>query len=318
MATVGPTCHEGDAGETPHQTCLGFLPRVNQRKGSKNRSLNLQEKLDSLELGQRLPISFDKTGATWRAVKENKKYFLHLIGVLVRKNTEPFHKSWAKVLAKQKAKIEPGVKKYFQYKDVSNDELPWVSQGIDRTAQDIYKNWKNELSEHFKVNGEDENNLDLPCARRSIPPDMTQEVWNKCVDYFSSEEFRGNPETREMQSIAENYRQRYMDPVTGMWPSEEVEQNYSQVSSSASGSSTQSAPPRIDETLIADEVLVVRRGALARLVPGFHMSIQPSAAPDILPIPSLPTLPSRFRSEPLPPTFDTQDNADEDDTDLDS
>ncbi|PON91027.1 hypothetical protein TorRG33x02_132450, partial [Trema orientale] len=129
--------------ETLHQTRLGFLPRVNQ------------EKLDSSELGQRLPISFDKTGATWRA----------------------------------KVKIEPDVKKYFQYKDVSNDELAWISQGINRTAQDIYKNWKNELSEHFKFNGGDENDLDISRARHSVPPYMTQEVWNKCVDYFSSEEF---------------------------------------------------------------------------------------------------------------------------------
>ncbi|PON90400.1 hypothetical protein TorRG33x02_136850 [Trema orientale] len=297
--------------------------------------------------------------------------------------------SWAKVPAERKAKIEPGVK---------------VSQCIDRTAQEIYKNWKNELSEHIKVNGEDENNVDLLHTHRSVPPDMTQEVWNKCIDYFSSEEFRGNPEMGEMQSITENYRQRYIDPMTGMWPSEEVEQNYrkmveirptqlqSQASSSAPGSSTQSAPPRIDETLIADEVLGVRRGyrrevglklkgaastsstaaspprdhsvpnselrdffsqtqsylaaahqheavllaqsdakrqylneqlrymssALAKLVPGFYMSIQPPLAPDILPMPLPPTLPPRFRSEPPPPTFDTQDNADEDDTDLDS
>ncbi|PON42706.1 hypothetical protein TorRG33x02_335220 [Trema orientale] len=166
----------------------------------------------------------------------------------------------------------------------------------------------------------------------------------------------------------------------------------SQASSSASSSSIQSAPPRIDETFIADEVLGVRRGyrrgvgpklkgaastsstaaspprdppvpdselrdffsqtqsylaaahqresvllaqrdaerqyfneqlrymssALARLVPGFHMSIQPPAAPDILPMPPPPTLPPRFRSKPPPPTSDPQDNADEDDTDLDS
>ena len=58
--------------------------------------------------------------------------------------------------------------------------------------------------------------------------------------------------------------------------------------------------------------------ALASLVPGLHMSIQPPAAPDILPMPPPPTLPPRFRSEPPPPTSDTQDNADEDDTDLDS
>ena len=63
-------------------------------------------------------------------------------------------------------------------------------QGIDRTAQDIYKNWKNELSEYFKLNGGDKNSLDLPRARCSVSPDMAQEVWNNCIDYFSSEEFR--------------------------------------------------------------------------------------------------------------------------------
>ncbi|PON66152.1 hypothetical protein PanWU01x14_112030, partial [Parasponia andersonii] len=79
-----------------------------------------------------------------------------------------------------------------------------ISQDIVRTVQDIYKNWKNELSEHFKLNGGDENNLDLPHAHCSILPDLTQEIWNN--------------------------------------------------------SSAQSVPPRIDETLIADEVLSVRRG----------------------------------------------------------
>ncbi|PON99164.1 hypothetical protein TorRG33x02_050240 [Trema orientale] len=224
------------------------------------------------------------------------------------------------------------------------------------------------------LSSRDENNLDLPRTRRYIPPDMTQEVWNKCVDYFSSEEFRGNPETGEMQSIAENYQQRYMDPVTGIWPSEEhkmveirTTQLKSQASSSASSSSTQSALPCTNETFITDEVLGVRRGyrrgvgpklkgaastsftvaspprdspvpdterdveiqyfneklrymssALARLVPRFHMSIQLPAAFDILPMPLPPTLPSRFRSEPLSPTSDTQDNTDQDETDLDS
>ncbi|PON50475.1 hypothetical protein PanWU01x14_223400 [Parasponia andersonii] len=124
----------------------------------------MQDKLDSLEPSQRLSISFDKIGAIWRAIKENQKYFPHLIGVLVRKNTEPFHKSWAKSPAKQKAKIEPSV-----------------------------KNWKNELSEHFKLNGEDENNFGLLRARRYVPPNMTEEVWNKCIDYFSCEEFMSTP-----------------------------------------------------------------------------------------------------------------------------
>ncbi|PON34621.1 hypothetical protein PanWU01x14_342870 [Parasponia andersonii] len=68
----------------------------------------------------------------------------------------------------------------------------------------------------------DENILDLPCARRSVPSDMTQGIWNKCVDYFIYEEFRA--------------------------------------SSSVSDSSTQPTLPRTDETLIADKVLGVRRG----------------------------------------------------------
>ncbi|PON96584.1 hypothetical protein TorRG33x02_075650, partial [Trema orientale] len=112
MATVGPTYYGGDAGGDPSPDPFRIpvpcqLAPIGKRKCSKNRSLNLQKKLDSLEPGQRLPISFDKTGAIWRAIKENHKYFSRLIGVLVRKNTEPFHKSWAKVPAEQKAKIEP-------------------------------------------------------------------------------------------------------------------------------------------------------------------------------------------------------------------
>ncbi|PON41662.1 hypothetical protein PanWU01x14_287780 [Parasponia andersonii] len=163
----------------------------------------------------------------------------------------------------------------------------------------------------------------------------------------------------------------------------------SQASSSASSSSTQSVPPRIDVTLIADEVLGVTRGytrgvglklkgaaitsstaaslpqdplvpdselrdffsqtqsylaaahkrkavlltehdakrqyfneqlrymssVLVRLVLGFHIFIQLPIAPDILPMPPPLTLPLRLRSE-SPPL--TQDNADQDDTDLDS
>ncbi|PON79645.1 hypothetical protein PanWU01x14_008770 [Parasponia andersonii] len=116
--------------------------------------------------------------------------------MLVRKNTKPFHKSWVKIFAEQKAKIELSIKKYFHYKDVS-------------TTQDIYKYWKNELNEHFKFNGGDKNNLDLLHARRSVPLDMTQEVWNNFL--------------------------------------------------------TQSIPPRIDEILIASEMLSIRRGYRRRV-----------------------------------------------------
>ncbi|POO01919.1 hypothetical protein TorRG33x02_022110, partial [Trema orientale] len=72
MAIVGPTYHGGDAGGDPPPDPFRIpapcqSAPIGKRKRSKNRSLNLQEKLDSLQPGQRLPISFDKTGATWRA-----------------------------------------------------------------------------------------------------------------------------------------------------------------------------------------------------------------------------------------------------------
>ncbi|PON39955.1 hypothetical protein PanWU01x14_300960 [Parasponia andersonii] len=54
-----------------------------------------------------------------------------------------------------------------------------------------------------------------------------------------------------------------MDPVTNLWPSEKIEQNYA--SSFVSTSSTQSSPSYIDETLITDEVLYVRRGVFSKL-----------------------------------------------------
>ncbi|PON68747.1 hypothetical protein PanWU01x14_093540, partial [Parasponia andersonii] len=59
-----------------------------------------------------------------------------------------------------------------------------VSQDINRTAQDNYKNKKNELHEHFIDNGRDENSLDPPRAHRSILEDIAQEIWNKCIDFF--------------------------------------------------------------------------------------------------------------------------------------
>ncbi|PON66886.1 hypothetical protein PanWU01x14_106720 [Parasponia andersonii] len=49
-------------------------------------------------------------GAIWKAIKKNKKDFLHLIGVLIKKNTESFHKSLTKIPTEQKAKIKPSVK----------------------------------------------------------------------------------------------------------------------------------------------------------------------------------------------------------------
>ncbi|PON60488.1 hypothetical protein PanWU01x14_152850, partial [Parasponia andersonii] len=45
------------------------------------------------------------------------------------------------------------------------------SKVLTAPAQDIYKNWKNELSKYFKLNGRDENSLDLSRARYSIPSD---------------------------------------------------------------------------------------------------------------------------------------------------
>ncbi|PON99163.1 hypothetical protein TorRG33x02_050230 [Trema orientale] len=69
MATVEPIYHGGDAGGDPPSDPFRILATcqsapIGKRKCSKNGSLNLQEKLNSLELGQQLPISFDKTGAT--------------------------------------------------------------------------------------------------------------------------------------------------------------------------------------------------------------------------------------------------------------
>ncbi|PON40616.1 hypothetical protein TorRG33x02_339990, partial [Trema orientale] len=162
---------------------------VSKRKRSKNIALNLQKKFDSLQHGQKLPI---------------------------RKNTEPFYKSWTKFSTTQKAKIEPSVK----YKDVTDAELPIVSADIDCTTQDNYKNWKNELPEHFIENIGDEKSLDLAHASRSVPTYMIQE--HKMVELC----------TTQLQS---------------------------QVSSFASDSLIHTAPARIDETTIADNVLGVRQ-----------------------------------------------------------
>ena len=68
--------------------------------------LNLLQILEDI-CDQPILIEFDKVGDTWNPVGVNRKYFPHLIGVLVKINTEPFHKSWVMMPEKQVAKIAP-------------------------------------------------------------------------------------------------------------------------------------------------------------------------------------------------------------------
>ncbi|PON37932.1 hypothetical protein PanWU01x14_316490 [Parasponia andersonii] len=88
-----------------------------------------------------------------------------------------------------------------------------------------------------------------------------------------------------------------MDPVTGMWPSEEVEQNYVTVVSSSlsiSDSSTQSVPPRIDETLIADDMIGLRRGHRKGVSPKLKGATSTSSTVASL-LQDPPILDSKFR-----------------------
>ena len=69
-------------------------------------------------------------------------------------------------------------------------DYPLVDRGILRSAADRYRDWKNDLHEHFLDFGGDEAALDLDLARRSTPENLTDEVWEKCVDMFNAKEYR--------------------------------------------------------------------------------------------------------------------------------
>ena len=143
---------------------MNETPPMNKRKSGFSKSLNLQQLV--LKDGKKLQERFDKEGNTWHVVSCNEKYFPCYIGVLVRLHTEPYHRSWAKVLEEQRAKIAPSmaignffplnhilylitfyknyiinylliwVQDYFDYADVSREELSFVHSGIDRFAAD--------------------------------------------------------------------------------------------------------------------------------------------------------------------------------------
>ena len=68
--------------------------------------------------------------------------------------------------------------------------MPYVLRGIDRYVVDGYKDSKNELNEHFNINGCKEDVLDLSSVRRTIPAYMSQEVRDKCVELFNFAHFR--------------------------------------------------------------------------------------------------------------------------------
>ncbi|PON73885.1 hypothetical protein PanWU01x14_054350 [Parasponia andersonii] len=119
---------------------------------------------------------------------------------------------------------------------IADVELSMVSVGIDRTTQDKYKDWKNKPHEHFIKNRGDEKSLNIAHAhaRHFVPADITQ---------------KGDPDTGEIGSIVDTYRHRYMP----------------QVPSYVSGSSTHIVLTHIDVTMIADEVLDIRKGYKRRV-----------------------------------------------------
>ena len=82
------------------------------------------------------------------------------------------------------------MQEFFIYDGVEETDYPLVDRGILRSAADRYRDWKNDLHEDFLEFGGDEAALDLDLARRSTPENLTDEVWEKCVDMFNAEEYR--------------------------------------------------------------------------------------------------------------------------------
>ncbi|PON78333.1 hypothetical protein PanWU01x14_019710 [Parasponia andersonii] len=59
-------------------------------------------------------------------------------------------------------------------------------KALTAMLKDIYKNWINELSEHFKLNSGEKNNIDFSRARHSISFNMTQEYVSPRIDRILS------------------------------------------------------------------------------------------------------------------------------------
>ncbi|KAJ9543054.1 hypothetical protein OSB04_022761 [Centaurea solstitialis] len=294
MSAAVHRSHGGDAGGDPPPN-PNRIPTSCERSMPKKRGISRSANLEAAfkaNGGRPLPIGFDKTEDTYKAVGQNSNMFIRYIGNLVGIHIPPYYSSWDDVPNEYKMGILPRIEQYFAL-DRQLPEWPMILAGIERECQDRYRERKARYKKHFLSVG---GYADMEIAKKNPPSTITDETWwRKTVDFFADPENmtraeknaqnrsnvkypslhgstsyvasrykKRNRETQELPSPIDHWQQMHHRP-NGGWVSEAARLDHERMLAeytrqTQTAQSTLDGEASINETQIISKVLGERRG----------------------------------------------------------
>ncbi|KAL5553357.1 hypothetical protein UlMin_040758 [Ulmus minor] len=174
--------HGGDAGSDPPHPGSSHVPSQCEssqpRRRGDSKGLRLQQLFNAN--GRRpLRIHWDRVEGTLQPIGEFHELVTRFVSSHIKHNVGPHHETWESVDAHLKEQLLNAVERYFDLRyNHTEEQYHYVRLGIDRMAQDRYRDYKYKVHQHFKLKGADE-----PYKQ------MSEEVWKKCVERFTSRKF---------------------------------------------------------------------------------------------------------------------------------
>ncbi|KAL2466543.1 Uncharacterized protein Adt_42394 [Abeliophyllum distichum] len=114
-----------------------------------------------------------------QSIRNNAKYFTHLVGNQVKFTVPPCYPLWTEVTEEQPAWLRSIIDSYFDLQDDrSSDEYQIVCAAVDCLAVDRYRDYKLKAHNHLKAHGPNR------------PYDkLSTKDWQKCIDFFNGPAF---------------------------------------------------------------------------------------------------------------------------------
>ncbi|KAF4376596.1 hypothetical protein F8388_025467 [Cannabis sativa] len=293
MSTDVARSHGGDGGSQPPPgpsriptTCEAVQAKKTR---SKSKSLNLEE---AFENNKRKPleVTFDVKGGTLKAVGDNGKLFIRLIGNIIGFNVPPYYGCWENVPKEYKMPILPKLDEYFHL-DRSWPYWHEVLSSIDNECKTRYKDRKSRHKQHFKdVGGYD----DVEKAKKNPPEGLDAATWDKLISHFldpkhierskknaanrakhlypslqgsssyaSHRYKRMNQETKELPSIIDTWHDMH-HRTNGGWVNDTARAHYEKLCEERTTQTQNTLPgdAPIDEIKIVTKVLGKRRDCI--------------------------------------------------------
>ncbi|KAJ9559778.1 hypothetical protein OSB04_004938 [Centaurea solstitialis] len=192
MADVMGRGHDGDGSEDPPR--LGGRLRgqheedavpPTKRRG-KGKNLNLKP---TWEANGKRPLPLEYDGTTFTPVGPTSTLLLTREASLYMVQNIPLDKEyWKKVPEAEKNALYTHLQTYFDIQDILDDPgNRKFREGVEFVISRLYRNRKNDFKEVFLENGGYD---DLETARANPPDEMSEENWNKVIDFFCTDKHK--------------------------------------------------------------------------------------------------------------------------------